>query len=569
MPAFDFAAFDFGAFDASLPGPSAHWRPILRFGGVDLSAALVGEIRIEAGEDAARIAEFSLALTAGASVTLPAYVGQPVEIEFADAAPTAPGGRLFTGVVDLPSYDPDARAIRFRCTDDLPGQMAALSAAAIATLTGGYWSPVLFDQTPDGWQTARDYMSTVPAALDLTPTGFPRVTPWAAKATADLDFDADTVIDGSLTPELANRSALRNQVTVTFSYRFPVLKHRLVRTAFDVIADYVATPAGAADPTFAGFLLTGAWFPSREAVRTAATGTGWTIRAETFTAVPPSGAYYTSGSDPVMWAISDADAALLCFGWSLDLSRHYGQWTDEVYTVTVSNTESVSRMGALPEARAYTLAVDFDVNAWEAAANAPATDTGATPDIPGPSLPLSSPGEALAIWAPDAATDRAAATATLEAIVAQAKVTIIGSHRQSSVHFATPLDPRADLDKTVRVVSGGVTAQGKVRAVTHRMDVGSGEAISEIEVAVASVAGLGIPHPDDPVAAPPPSTPATPPGADLTCTSAFEWDYSAAEHAVTVTAPAIESLSRDHATVPIAQAYAAGFTEDEFVLTTV
>lgn len=557
--AFDFLAFDFGAFDAGVAGPANNWRPTVRLAGVDVTGAVYGQITVDAEEDSARVAEFALALSPGAAVTLTAYTGATVEIDFSEDVPGAIPGRLFTGVVDLPRFDPGSRSVMFRCTDDLPGVVAALDFPTIDTLVGGQWSPVLFEETADGWQYARDRLSTVAASLDLTPTRAPRLTNWAAKATADLEYTAANVIDGGVVPELANRSDLRNRVDIAFSYRFPLLKRRAVTSSYDVMADVGGL--------FGDYLLAAHWMPTREAVREAAKSTGWTISSESWTETPPPGGYVTT-SPPfiVSFGIDPSVRSLLCMGWTLGLSLHFGQTVDEAYSLRIENAESVAQMGALAESRSYTMAVEFDVAAWESSANNP-DPTGATPVVPGPELNPASGEEARAEWAPDSATDRAAAEAAILAMVASARATILGSHRQTSVTLATPLDPRADLDKTIRVDCSGIIAKGKARAVSHVLDTETGEAVTKIEIAVASLAGLGFAHPDDPVAAPTPPATTTPVEASFTCVSDFEWHYAAVDHDVTITVPGVNASSRDPLVVPIPQTFAAGFVEDEFTIT--
>ncbi len=60
-----------------------------------------------------------------------------------------------------------------------------MDAAGVAATVGGYYSPVIFDETADGWQQAQDRLSTQQAAYDLDVSGTGRLTDWVPKATAD------------------------------------------------------------------------------------------------------------------------------------------------------------------------------------------------------------------------------------------------------------------------------------------------------------------------------------------------------------------------------------------------
>lgn len=559
-PAFDPAAFDPFAFEAGALG--VNWRPVVTLGGVDVSASVSGEIRVEAAEASARVAEFTLLLAPGASLNLPAYVGVAVTIDYAtrgSAGEALSPVRLFTGVVDLPEFDRASRSVRFVCTDDLPGACATTTFAALDTLTGGVWSPVLFDETLDGWQYARDLMSTVPSALDLSPAGALRVTPWAPAGVADMVFSESEVLDGSLRVQLANRSAVRNQIDVEFSFRFPRLRARDLLTAFNAYDEAVDNVEFPVIDGLAGFLSLLPWFATRAAVEEAAASVGGRVEAMVFDPPPASGVYFFASGDPFIFAINEDVRADLCLGWTGTIRRHFGQVVDEVYAIRVHNAASVAALGVIPEERSAALEVEFDIDAWEAAANAPAGTTVVDPV-------LSGAGPEIALdYFPSTDSNRAAADAAIVALVREASTRIHATHRESSVAFASVLDPTLDTTKTIEVNAQGVHARGKCRAVAFVMNLDTGEALSETEVAVCSLQGVGYSHPADPATPPAASTPPAPGvGAIFDATSSFEWRVAALSHPVTITSPAVEAEARDNLEVPVSQTYAAGFPEDVF-----
>lgn len=547
---------------AAVPTLAGAWRPVVTLDGVDVSGSVFGTIQVEAAEDSARVAEFSLLLAVGAAVNLPSFVGKAVVIDYADVgedgAPVNPV-RIFSGVVDLPEFDRATRSIRFVCTDDLPGIAAGTDFAALETLTGGVWSPVVFDESADGWDRARDLIRTVSSSLDLSVYGTLRVTPWASKATADSSFGESDVLDQSLRVQLANRSTLRNRIDVDFAYRFPRLRARRIATSFDPFQDAVDNLETSLADGFAGYLLLVPWFAARETVRSAAEDTGCLVESLTFTAVPPSGVYYTAAASPVAFNIADEVRNSLCYGWTGDLIRSFGQVVEELRHIRVENAASVAAVGAIVEERSAALEVDFDIGGWEAAANS------GTPTAP----VLSGPADEVALdYFPSTETDRTAADLAITALVREAAVRIHGTHRENAVLFDVPLDPTLDTTQTVEVNAQGVLAKGKCRSVVFTLDLDTGEAVSSVEIAICSLQGVGYSHPNDPTTPPAATTPPAPGGgAIFTAVSSYEWRNAAADHAVEITVPAVEAIARDNLVDEVSQTYAAGIPEDVFTVT--
>lgn len=545
----------------------AAWRPVVTLNAVDVSAQLVGELSIDIEEGAARIAEFSLVLASGAVVTLPAYVGQPVEIfvaaQASDGSAVAPV-RVFVGVVDVPSFTPGRRVVGFRCTDDLQGILAAQSIAALDTLIGGHWSPHVFDETADRWQYAQDRLATVAAALDRSATsGNLRLTSWAAKTLPDFAFDAAEIAEGTLAVSLANREQIKNRIEIEFDYRYPRCKRRSVTATLDL-------------PAFGwNFLVAGHMFLQRDAVRQALSAVGWTAVGGddgiTFDAVPASG-LYSNPSNPaeqLSWTVGDW-GPLLCLGFTATLTRAYVQSIREAYSIVVENAASVAAMGTLVDRRQAAFEVEFDARAWETAANdqaAGVTITGEQVVPIEPVIAVPAAGAEAAANVQPAGFDRAAADAAIRTLVAEAQTAIAAAHRQNSIDFALPIMPTLDVTHTVELTVPGLAARGKVRALRHRMDITSGEAMTEATLAIASLAGLGYTHPADAVTPPAAPTPPTPGvGASFACTCTFD-HLLAGTHELEVVTPAVDDESRGDVEIPVAQTYAAGFAEDLFTVT--
>lgn len=162
-------------------------------------------------------------------------------------------------------------------------------------------------------------------------------------------------------------------------------------------------------------------------------------------------------------------------------------------------------------------------------------------------------------------TDRAAADAAMETLIAIAKTKIWASHRHNAVVATVPLNPDVDLDKTIALSASGIAAKGKCRALSHRLSPDSGEATTEFTVAICSVAGTGVTHAETPTTAPAGSTPGS---TTLTDFAAIDFNSGAAEdHVLTITFPGVASAERDLSVIDVATSYSATLTEDLFTVT--
>lgn len=542
------------------PHEASAWSVVVILGGEDVSGRIIGDIVIEAEEGAARLADFALAIAPTTPIVLSAFTGRSVTIDYTDGGAPV---RLFTGVVELPAYDYTRRTITFRCTDDLPGVVAGMSRAAIdAVLLGSHYSSAVFAPTVDQWQYARDRSSTLAGSFDLSPAGALRYTPWVAASSGDYEFTAARLLDGA-GPEvaLANRSAIKNRISIAFDFRFPRCKRRAVSIGGSIGGSDVAL--------WADFLTAGRWLLPRDTVREALSGDGWVVRGGaagiSFTAAPPTGVYNDALGNATVW--NNAAPESICLGFSATLTRCYAQWIDERYTLVVENAASVAALGELPEAEQHAMEAAFDVAAWETAANAQPTGGDFAGDHAEPTLPDAAAGEISVDYFADPERNRAAAEAAVRTLVAAAQARIHAAHRQNGVRFAVPIVPALDTAHTVGVSVSGLAARGKVRVVSHRLSLDSGEASTTVDLAICALQGLGLPSPVSPaVAPPPPAAAAISPTAVLAC----EWTYAnlpADDHQFVVTFPAIDADSRDHYAPAVTQTYSARLVEDLFEVT--
>jgi len=524
------------------------WIPIVTLNAVDVTAKVVGEIVVEAEEGSARIASLTLRPAPGDAFTIAAWVGKPLLIDIADYSSGSATSiqRLFTGIVDTPSLNLDARTLSLTATDNLQNIIEGMSNAAIdALITSGYTSPIIFDPAARGWSRAQDRLSTVPKALDMTPAAALRLTNWAPAGSPNLTFTAAHVLENSVAVSFASRNQLTNQVDIDFGYRFP----RVKAEGYPVTFSYVTSGS------IASYVSANGWFLQRSAVESAIKAAGGTIESITYDALP--------GSAIGPWIPGPYDGEL-CMGFTAVVSFDYAQQIEEQFTITVNAPASISAVGTLKDRLSGALVGEYPpVIAVESAMTLFKNDiTGIPPQDT--ATPVSGFTTAANVTL-TADTDRTAANAAMQTLIAIAKVRIWGAHRQNSVSAAVPLNPDVDLDKTIEINVTGVNARGKCRAVTHRMVPDTGMATSEFSIAICSVAGTGVTHADTANTAPAGSSPAS---TTLAGTPTVVFNGGSTEdHVTTITFPGVEAAERNRAIVPLTSTYAAAITEDLFTIT--
>ena len=530
---------------------AAAWTIVVTVDNVDVSSMLIGAVRIDAEEGAARVADLSLKLPAGAVVSPSTWTGRPVTIDVADFSGGAAGwrARRFTGVVDTPSLSLADGTLALRCTDDLQGRVDGMTNAQLLALIGGYESSAVFDAAAIGWNYAQDRLSTVAASLDISPSGEMRVMPWAPKASPDISLDADLVGDGSLSVTVANRSSLLNQVNVEFDYRIPRVKCE----CYSVSYSYVSML------NFAQFILDGGWFLQRDAVVSALESSGGKVESITYEPLPTWNVAVGAG----YWTPGQYDDTL-CMGFSATVSFAYSQTVEEQHRITVANALSIASVGVRRETMTGALEGEYP--------DTTAVETGivlykaAMSSIPPLDLPGATVGQTTAVDTTlSDETNRDAANAAMEALIAVAKVKIYASHRANRVSATVPFMPAIDIDKTVEINAAGVHAIGKCVGVVDSFDADTGSAITEVTLALCSVAGVGIVHDEDETAA---SEGTTATSTSLGGLVEVVYNSGAAEdHKITVTFPAVDETERANATTKIDKAIAAAVVEDVFSIT--
>lgn len=543
-----------GARSAAEPygAAAAVWTAVVVLDGVDIGGQVVGAITVEAEEGAARIADVTLRPPAGTALDLPAWTGKSLTIDLADASTGVARYpmRLFTGVVDTPELDLAARVVRLRATDDLQGVIDGLTRAELAALIGGRWSPAIFDGSAVGWRYAQDRLSTVRASLDAFPDGGLRLTDWQPYTTPDLVFDQTRLLDESVSIALADRQGLVNTVVIEFGYRFP----RLKAEGFGINYQYVDMTG------FAQYVLDGKWFLQRSAVESAISSAGLSILSIAYTAMPST----PIAVGPGYWTPNPTVDATLCRGFTATVAYDYAQDIEEAHQITVVCAGSVAAVGAQRQTLSGALEGVYQRPPdWETKARLyRASIETVPPQDLAPVVAGKTTGHDPTLTTE---SNRAACNAAIETLIDIAKTTIWASHRRNGVSGSVCLNPALDVDKIVEISAAGVHAIGKVRRVRHRMDPETGEAVSEFELALCAVSGVGVTHPETTTEA----APAPGPGqTDLTTAPVITFNNGAAQdHAFTIEFPAVQGAERDKAAPVITSSFDAPLVEDVFTVT--
>lgn len=445
---------------------STEWAVAVTLGGVNVSDRLTGRLRIEAEENAARVAEFTL-LPVGGPVAVSDYVGQTVAI---DITQDATAYRRFTGIVDHPRYDPATRLLRFSCTDARQTKLQAMSPEEVdALIPVARWSADIFDPDVDGLQHANNLLSTLPVALDLDTDGETwLLTDWAAKAEPDFEFDS--VLDGSLSVQLAERRYLVNEVDVALDYRFTRQRHRKRSWQWA----WVWPPGAPAD--FCTWFQDTTELPDKDMIQRAAEGGGWTPDPTSFSyaELPPTGGPPVCGNFSVGWINRGVPVVL---GASWEAARRMTQAVTEEYRLTVRAPQSITRHGVIPGRQRGVAVTEFDAGDWER--------------DPAIGIPAGFAQDALGDYILDN-VDRAQSDNAIETVLHAAWVQILAAHRRNFVSWQWPgLVAGLSLVHTVEVDTDGVMARGKLVQLIEEMDLDSASLVSTVRIAVSRAGSTG------------------------------------------------------------------------------
>lgn len=541
------AALDLNVIDAGSASQSQLWSISVAVDGVELKCT--GRITVDGEEGTARIAQFSVS-------GVPAYgIGASVII---DAQTTAGSGRLFSGKIDEPEYDPASRITTYHCSDSLKQRMEAATREQIDQLTpGAVWSDDVGGQDVEGWDYFQARMETLPASYELDAYGVGHLTSWnAGDAWPTITKD----IDRSVQIQLARADTLCNRIVVTADYRWVRLAKRF--QAYRWQPWY----------SFCENLLQQLSYPTVSMVKQAVDGTGWDLEQLDVVNPPPS-EFVLCNNMKIGWVISPELRAEIITRAGISTSKRFSRSMQAKYALTIEAPESIARHGVYVERENDSLSIDYEDTDWrDGIADAPGV---AITDPNGDTVYDQGDAARFAQW--------------MTVLIARAKVRILSSHRQGAVVLDTRLQPALGCHHRVPFDIPSVTASGKVKQFTHVVDIESGLATTTIKIGISEGGGadgsLAAP------AAPDPADIATLPDAatliDLDThigglQSSPEYDDTWTGYIGNTTipypgsffydtmfrieAPQIDTGSQDSADAQLAEQYSVGVPDDTFNL---
>lgn len=466
---------DARVFDSSVG--KVTWSARVIIGGVDLSSRLGGALKIDAEEDAARIASFSL--TPVSAAQLAALEGATVSIDI-----TVTGGgysatrRRFTGVVESAKFSAAMRVADVICRDGYQDRIRSASGeSAVRALFGGLEtvSPKIVawnDDEPDAAGYFAGALATVPGATFIDGAGAWRIAAWNIGAPARIYTAADMFDPGPVV-ETARRGELPSSVVATLTHRFPRLHN-------------VELPLNWEEPDRVNYVTRGILSPMKSMVAQALENLGdWVIKGTALLESPLPGSYpVASGiAGATFYIVTHEAAPLMIRTLSAVAYRRWYQEIERRFQVTVS----LGGLSGRDESVSRAIKSEFDASRWEDGrksepslgiytANPPAGSED-DPELTGYEA-LQEP------WPPfNSATDYFADLSTSDVqqacrhVIAEATRKAALWRRRQRVSFERPADLRIELGDVAEYSAYGVGGKGQVAAWSETYDFDSAECI--------------------------------------------------------------------------------------------
>jgi hypothetical protein len=528
---------------------TAKWTVKCIVDGVDISSRLVDDIVIEHEEDASTIAQIVYVPTSG-SIDPLMYVGKSIELHWNhinDYGVLIFSKKRFTGVISDVEWDTDRRTVHIMADTQLPAYFNNLSKEEIASIVGGIWSDKVWDNEDDatGWRHAQERLSTTENCIWHDENGNIRVTSIRAKDTYDFIYTDSERFHETLTLEYAQRSEMINEIRINIDYAYQRKRERQITFRWKH------------DPGLCNFYLNcdnasylrGPFtLCQRSMVESAATGGSWiAIHNINYDELWPAGSYdcacpggrsspvvwgwkyvtvgYLYGPDTIITAVDgskqtiknpveqlgysspDYEAhAFLCIGANWTGAKRWLQDVDEYYEIVVKCPDSIEVIGQVVSTEEYSFNNDVDNSEWEDSLIPfnEQTPSGGWSTIAGSNDKYINADES----DEEDIFNREDFNLAQEVILASTKGDILRSHRLTTVSFTTTYQPSVDLGCTIQVDTPYLVAKGKVKALRDTWSLTTGEASTNISLAISRHNGSGLytQDPLEPVDRPEPTT---------------------------------------------------------------
>lgn len=447
-------------------GTSYVWRVRLMIGGVDMTAILTGQLDVDREEGAAAVAGFSLYLAPGQPVVPTQWIGKAVTLDYIsrDRYGVVTEARLYTGLLELPTWDATTRVLGCECSDQLQQRIEGLTLEQIDTLCGGHWSADVFEPVEgrSRWDYAGERMSTRPASLDADTYGNLRTTSWYAAATPHFVFGPGQTLDGSVQLELQAHGGTTNYVEITLDYRYS----RLWQANQSFGWTHPETDGATGLQGFCNWRTYSTELPTTEMIESAITGSGLTLIGRVGgTQLPMTMANPCGDGNPWvntfpgLWLIATATGG-----------RRWVQTVTEKYSLVLHTPLGESEATRVISRDSASFEIENSrTDDWE---NDAPNGQGRQEDL----------------------ADNARRVAALECLLHRGSTTLVSAHRGTTLSFQVPTDMALGIDlvHTLQVADRAATT-GKCRRIQHVLDLGAGTAITTLDVAVMQGGGVSDP----------------------------------------------------------------------------
>lgn len=409
--------------------------------------------------------------------------------------------RLFTGRINKPTFDVINKRTTITCSDIRNERIESDLGSIKSNI--GYFSEQLHGRELSVKEEIEKRLSTVPYSLDYDSDGIFRITPWAAKATADYTFDNSDVYYREPSVEFSERHSIVNKVNITFEYRYPRLYHKTAHYSWTYPYDVCE------------FMRYGYSMTSKTLVESAAKSTGWVMEGLiTYDPIFPSGLYSCnfgvdgvrdvgwsttffnyvttaktetvtntsgSGAPTIQSPVKDADgnqvyetslaggtdySNVYCIGAYFKLSKNFSQTITEKYTLSVYSAASISAYDEIVETDNAGIDTSYDTAKWDS------NETG--------TLEVNSYYVDVEPNIYDFLNGSRVALNT-------ARTKILATHRLSSVTWQMPGQESLQLHHTVELNTTKIACKGKIRSLRHTIDAEQGEFTTDVELALSIV----------------------------------------------------------------------------------
>lgn len=443
---------------------------------------IIDSIKVSKSENQSTLATFSLLHPIGVQ-SPESYQGATVTIDIRVAEGIY---RIFTGIIDVPELDLINQITTYRCTDNRENKIKALSTGYIASI--GYYSSKAFGDPKDQTEELNKRLSTIPYSMDFDNYGNPTLTPWLPKSSPDFTLLPSQLYYIDPRVDFSSRIKTINTVTISFDYSYQRLHQQSLAyniQVYDSLVSWFSDGRGT--------------FPTRDMVRGAATGVGWTLNGDIdFTPLWEAQGFnyqggvviwqpnqvestYTPKTDALGNVIKDSSgnpiqqqssititdtSSNLCLGASWSCFLRFGQNMTERYSLSLSAPQSVAKYGVIEEQESYSSTAEYDNAIWEKSTNF-----------------------ADGNFYTDQDYTRGDINNAFLCVMNKAKTSLLASHRDVNVYFKKFLWPQIDLKHTVLVSTTPLEAKGKVMSIEHDINVQTTEAKTTITLALSRITG--------------------------------------------------------------------------------